>query len=54
MPDNDEIGNAGDSVVSPFARVVLTTEGSKETSQDHDEVGNNSKEDVGTVHTSEE
>jgi len=52
VPDDDEVGNAGNGVVSPLARVALATESSKETSQDHDEISNNGEEDVGAVHAS--
>lgn len=54
VPDDNEVGNAGNGVVSPLARVLLATESGKETSQNHDEIGNNGKEDVCAVHASKE
>ncbi len=49
---DDQVCNAGNSIPSPF-RSLLNGEGSEETSQDHDNVGNDSHEDVGATKTSE-
>lgn len=49
VPDNDEIGNTGDGIPAPLLRRILVTKGSKETSEDHDKIGNNSHGDIGTI-----
>lgn len=53
LVDNDEEGKAGPGVPAPLA-AIIGTESSKETSEDHDEVGNNGDEDVGSRETSHE
>jgi len=53
LPDNDEVGDAGNSVPAPLLRGTLVTESSKETGQDHDNIGNHGDENVTTVKTSE-
>ena len=53
LVDDDEVGDAGNGVVSPLGAVVSTV-GSEETGQDHDDVGDNGDEDVGTAQTGEE
>lgn len=54
MPDDDEVGNAGNGVPAPLLRVAFGAESGKETSEDHDHVGNDGHEDVGTVEAGEE
>lgn len=46
VPDNNEVGNAGNGVPAPLLRSSLAAECGKETSQDHDEIGDNGHEDV--------
>ena len=48
LVDNDQVCNASHCVPSPLG-TSLNSEGGEETGQDHDEVGNNSDEDVGTA-----
>ena len=54
LPDNDEVGNAGNGVPAPLLGGLLRAEGSEETSENHDDVGNNGNQDVGTGKTSEQ
>ena len=54
VPDDDEVGETGNGVVSPLGWVVLSAESSKETGQDHDNVSNDSQKGVSTVEASEE
>lgn len=53
LVDNDEVGNASNSIPSPLGS-VLNGESSEETGQDHDEISNNGDEDVGTCKTGQE
>lgn len=53
-PDDDEVGEAGHGVPSPLLAGALGAESSKETGQDHDDVGNNGEESVSTAETSKE
>ena len=48
LVDNDQVGNAGNGVPSPLSSICVT-EGSEETGEDHDHIGNNGHEDAGTV-----
>jgi hypothetical protein len=50
LVDDNEEGNAGPGVPAPLLAVLVTI-GSKETSEDHDDIGNKSHEDVGTTET---
>ena len=50
LVNNDEVGKAGESIPSPLA-ASIGTEGGEETSQDHDEIGNDGNQDVGTRET---
>lgn len=54
MPDDDEVGEAGNGVPSPLGRSTLRSEGSKETSENHDEISNDGEGKVSTVHASQE
>lgn len=53
MPDDEDVGNAGNGVPAPFLGSTLRAESSEETGQDHDQVGNDGQEDVGTRHASQ-
>ena len=48
LVDNDKVSNASHCVPTPF-RAALNGERSEEAGQDHDEVGNDSDENVGTA-----
>jgi len=50
LVDNGEISNAGNYVIAPFLTIIVT-EGSKETSKDHDNISNDGDQDVGTTET---
>ena len=52
--DNDQVGNACHGIPSPHGSLIVDGEGGKETGQDHDEIGDNSNEDIGTSKTSQE
>lgn len=54
MPDDDQVGNAGNGVPSPLLCGALGAVSSEETGQDHDEVSNNGHEDLSTVQASEQ
>lgn len=51
--DDDEIGNAAHSIVSPLLSVAGTVS-SKETSEDHDQVSNDSDEEIRSIDASKE
>ena len=51
--DDNQVGEAGHSVPSPLG-ALLYSKGSEETSQDHDDVGNNGHEDICPRQTSEQ
>ena len=53
LVDNDQVGNAGNSVPSPFSSICVA-EGSKETGEDHDHIGHNGDEDASTVEAGKE
>ncbi len=53
LVDNDQVGNARDCVPAPLW-ALLDGEGGEETGQDHDDVSDNSDEDVGTIKTSQQ
>jgi len=53
LEDDNKEGNAGNGVPSPLLRSTFVAKGSKETGQDHDDIGNDGDEDVTTVKTSE-
>ena len=54
LPDDDQVGNAGNGVPAPLLWSALSAESSEETSEDHDDVGDDGDEDVATVDTSKE
>ena len=54
MPDDDQVGNASNRIPSPFLRSALTTKGGKETSENHDQVGNDGHDGASTINTSEQ
>lgn len=54
VPDNDEVGNASNGVPAPLLGSSLAAECGKETSQDHDEIGDNGHEDVTAAKASKE
>ncbi len=54
VPEDEEEGNARDGVPAPLLGSVLGAKGSKETSQDHDDIGNDHHNDVSTGHASQE
>lgn len=54
MPDDEDVGNAGNGVPAPLLGSTLLTESSEESSQDHDQVGNDGHDDVSTRHAGQE
>ena len=52
LVDNDKVGNTSPEVPAPFLAVVLSIS-SEETGEDHDNVGHDGNEDVGTAETSQ-
>jgi hypothetical protein len=54
LVDDDEVGNASNGVPSPLGSVGFVTEGSEETGEDHNEIGNNGHKDAGTIEAGEE
>lgn len=52
MVDDDEVGNAGPSIPSP-GLAALAAEGSEQPGQNHDDIGNNCDQDIGTTQTSQ-
>lgn len=53
LVDDDKVGQAGHGIVSPLS-VLAAAESSKETSQNHDDIGNDGNEDVGAAQSSKE
>ena len=53
MPDNDEVGEAGNCVPSPLGGGTLRAESSEQTSEDHDQISDDGHGEVGTVHASQ-
>lgn len=53
LVNDDEIGNASKRIPAPFLSIA-TAESSKQTSEDHDHIGNNGNQNVGTAETSQE
>ncbi len=51
--NNDEVGNASHGVITPLGS-SLGSKGSKETGKDHDDIGDNGNEDVGTAQAAKE
>jgi hypothetical protein len=54
VPDDNEVGNASNGVVSPLGWVGVGAESSEETGEDHDHVSGKGKNDVTTVEAGEE
>jgi len=54
VPDDNKVGKAGNGVPAPLLGGTLGTESGKQTSQDHDEVGNDGDQDVSAVETSQQ
>lgn len=54
MPDDEDVGNAGNRVPAPLLGSALGAVGSEEPSQDHDHVSNDGHGDVGTAHAGQE
>lgn len=54
LPDDDEVGNAGNGVPAPLLGGLLRAERGKEAGEDHDDVGDDGDQDVGTGETSEQ
>lgn len=53
VPDDEKVGNASDGVPAPFLRCVLLAESREQTSENHDEIRNNSHTSVRTIDTSQ-
>lgn len=53
LVDDHEVGNTSHGIVSPF-RSTFLCESSEESSDDHDEIGNDGDEDVGTAQSTKE
>ena len=53
LEDDDQEGNASPGIPSPLLAITFA-KSSEETSQDHDNVGNDSNKDVGTIETSQQ
>jgi hypothetical protein len=53
VPNDEDEGNAGNRVPAPLLGSVLFTKSSEQTSQDHDQVGDHSHDDVSTRHASQ-
>jgi hypothetical protein len=54
VPEDEEEGNARDGVPAPLLGSLLSTESSEQTSQDHDDVGDDHHDHVSTGHASKE
>lgn len=54
MPDDKDVGNARNGIPAPFLRSLLVTVGSKETGQDHDDIGADGHDGVGAINASQE
>jgi len=52
LVNNDKVGNASPNVPSPLLAVVLSVS-SKETGQDHDDIGYDCNKNIGTAETSQ-
>lgn len=53
LVDYNQVGNASNGVPAPLG-AALDSEGSEEASQDHDEISDDSNENVGSSQTSEQ
>jgi hypothetical protein len=54
VPDDKDVGNAGNGVPAPLLGGAFLTESSEQTGQDHDQIGNNGHDDVSTRHASQQ
>ena len=54
VPDDNEVGKAGNGVPSPLGGCALRAESSEETSENHDQVSNDGNGEVSAVHASQE
>ena len=54
LPDDDEIGDAGNGIPAPLLAGALGAKGSKETSQNHDDISDDGNEHAATARTSKQ
>lgn len=54
MPDDDQVGDAGDGVPAPLLRGALAAKGGKQASKDHDDISNDGHEDVSAIEAGKE
>ena len=54
LPDHNEVRNTSDGIPSPLLGSFLRAKGSKKTSQNHNDIGNDSDEDAAAVHAGQE
>ena len=54
MPDDNQVGDTGNSVPAPLLRSAFLAESSEKTSEDHDEISTNGKQNVAAVETGQE
>ena len=54
VPEDEDEGNAGNCVPAPLLGSVLSAESSKQTSKNHDQVGNDHHDHVSSGHASKE
>lgn len=54
VPDNNEVGEAGNGVPSPLGRGTLRAESSEQAGEDHDQISNNGHGEVSTIHAGQE
>jgi hypothetical protein len=53
VPDDEDVGNAGNGVPAPLLGGTFLAKSSEQTCQDHDEIGDNGHDDVSTRHASQ-
>lgn len=49
VPDDDQVRNEGDCIPTPLLRCSVITKGSKQTSEGHDQIGDNGHQNVGSA-----
>lgn len=54
VPDDEDVGNAGDGIPSPLLAALLSSVGSKEAGEDHDNVGADGHDGVCAVNASKQ
>ena len=54
LPEDDQVGDACNGIPAPLLSSFLVTEGSEETGQDHDEIGNDGDEHAASAGTGQE